>query len=152
MIEIERKFLVNSSEYKDAAQRMTRIVQGYISRDPERSVRVRMKGASAYLTIKGGINETGTSRYEWEKEIAGKEAEDLLKLCLPEIIEKTRYYVEIDDFVIEVDEFSAMNKGLVLAEIELPSEDAVFPRPSWLGEEVTGQKQYYNVWLSKIHR
>lgn len=150
MTEIERKFLVSSSEFKQDATNHTRIIQGYLSSVPERTVRVRIKGKQAFLTIKGKSNETGMSRFEWEKEIPVPEAEALLKLCEPGSIEKVRYEVPFKDHLFEVDEFFGDNEGLLLAEIELSKEEEVFEKPSWLGEEVTGNKMYYNSYLSKF--
>lgn len=156
MIEIERKFLVKSDAYKTEAFQRYRIVQGYLNSHPERSVRVRIKGEKGFLTIKGISNETGTSRFEWEKEIPVAEAETLLALCEPGIIEKIRYLVSsvrtqdsAPQLIFEIDEFFGENVGLVVAEIELNSEEEKFSKPAWLGEEVTGENQYYNASLSK---
>ncbi len=148
-LEIERKFLVNSHAFKQEAARQTRIVQGYLSSVPERTVRVRVKDDKGFLTIKGMGSVSGASRYEWEKEIPLAEAEDLLAICEPGVIDKTRYEVESSPFTFEVDEFYGDNAGLVLAEIELPSEDAQFDWPEWLGREVTGDPSYYNSMLMK---
>ena len=148
-IEIERKFLVTSDVFKEKAHRKTHITQGYLSTDPERTVRVRIKGDKGFLTIKGKSNETGTTRVEVEEEIAFAKAETLLKLCLPGIINKTRYEITIDHHTWEIDEFYDNNKGLLLAEIELTSENESFSKPSWVGEEVTGDNKYYNSYLSK---
>lgn len=144
--EIERKFLVNG-DFKKFAIRQTWIKQGYLSSVPERTVRVRVKGDKGYLTIKGTSNASGISRYEWEKEIPVAEAEELLALCEPGIIDKTRYLVPAGDFTFEVDEFHGENQGLVIAEIELKSESDKFQKPEWLGEEVTGDLRYYNSML-----
>ncbi len=149
MIEIERKFLVKSEAYKNEATSKKRIVQGFLNTHPNRTVRVRIKGDKGFLTIKGISNETGTSRFEWEKEIDPKEAEALLNLCEETIIDKTRYEIPIGGFIFEVDEFHKANEGLVIAEIELQGENEEFERPEWLGEEVTGQIKYYNSQLSK---
>jgi adenylate cyclase len=147
--EIERKFLVNGEDFKVLSKKSTRITQGYLSSVPERTVRVRIKGEKGFITIKGIGNETGASRFEWEKEIPVKEVQDLLKLCEPGIIDKTRYIVEFGGFEWEVDEFYGDNEGLVVAEIELPSEDTSFEKPDWLDEEVTGDAKYYNSMLMK---
>jgi adenylate cyclase len=147
-LEIERKFLVNSPAFKQEAARQTRIVQGYLSSVPERTVRVRVRGDKGFLTIKGMGSASGASRYEWEKEIPVAEAEELLAICEPGVIDKTRYEVESGSFIFEVDEFHGDNAGLLLAEIELPDEDAWFDRPKWLGREVTGDPSYYNSMLS----
>jgi adenylate cyclase len=149
MIEIERKFLVNSDDFLKQFQTQNRIVQGYLSCVPERTVRVRIKGEKGYLTIKGKSNESGLSRMEWEKEIDLKEAEMLLQICESGIIDKIRYEVEVGNHIIEVDVFDGENKGLILAEIELQSENESFEKPEWLAEEVTGDKRYYNAYLSK---
>jgi adenylate cyclase len=146
--EIERKFLVKG-DFKHQASKETRIVQGYLSSIPERTVRVRIKGDKGYITIKGIGNTSGASRYEWEKEIPINEVEELLKICEPGVIDKTRFLVKQGDHTFEVDEFFGENKGLVLAELELKSESESFPKPEWLGEEVTGDTKYYNSMLMK---
>ncbi len=147
--EIERKFLVKG-EFKKFVSKETRIVQGYLSSVPERTVRVRIKGDKGYITIKGIGNTSGASRYEWEKEISINEVEELLKICEPGVIDKTRFLVKVGNHTFEVDEFHGENKGLVLAEIELASESETFQKPDWLGEEVTGDIKYYNSMLMKI--
>ena len=147
--EIEKKFLVISDRYKTDAIRKTRITQGYLSSVPERAVRIRMQGGKGYITIKGIGNTSGAARYEWEKEIPAAEAEELLKLCEPGIIDKIRYEVKAGQHTFEVDEFDGENKGLVVAEIELSSEEDHFEKPEWLGIEVTGDVKYYNVMLMK---
>lgn len=146
--EIERKFLVKG-EFKQLAFKQTRITQGYLSSVPERTVRVRVKGDKGFITIKGIGNESGTSRFEWEKEIPVEEVQELLKICEPGVIDKTRFLVKDGDHTFEVDEFYGENEGLVVAEVELKSEDENFPRPEWLGEEVTGDKKYFNSMLMK---
>lgn len=151
MQEIERKFLVSSIEgFKKNASKVTRIVQGYLNSAPERTVRVRLRGEKGFLTIKGISNHSGLSRFEWEKEISAAEAEDLLKICEPGTIEKDRYEIKVGNHLFEVDEFFGENAGLVMAEVELTSEDEIYERPEWLGEEVTGNKMYYNSYLSKF--
>ena len=137
MIEIERKFKVVSEAFKAEAFQQNRIVQGYLCSDPERTVRIRIKGNKGYLTIKGKGNESGLSRLEWEKEITVSEAELLLPLCEKGVIEKTRYDIRCGNHIIEVDEFYGDNEGLIMAEIELKSETESFEKPYWLGEEVT---------------
>ena len=144
-IEIERKFLVKG-EYKPFARESCRICQGYLCTDEGRTVRVRTFGDRGFLTIKGRTSESGMSRFEWEKEIPAEEAVRLLSLCAA-TIDKTRYLVDVGEHVFEVDEFYGDNEGLVLAEVELKSEDESFERPSWLGDEVTGDKRYYNSML-----
>jgi len=149
MIEIERKFLVSSDAFKNDALRKNHIAQGYLNSAPERAVRVRIKGDTGYLTIKGKSNETGLSRFEWEKEIPLADAKALLLLCEKEIIEKNRYEVPVGKHLFEVDEFFGENEGLLLAEVELQSESEFFEKPHWLGNEVTQDQRYYNSYLSK---
>ncbi|RXG18055.1 CYTH domain-containing protein [Leeuwenhoekiella aestuarii] len=149
MLEIERKFLVKSGAFKTEAFSLSEIKQGYLNSNPERAVRIRIKKNTGYLTIKGKSDESGTTRFEWEKEIEKEEAEALLKLCEPGVISKIRYEVKAGEHVYEVDEFFDENDGLVLAEIELNTSDEKFIRPNWLGEEVTGDVRYYNSQLSK---
>ena len=146
--EIERKFLV-SGNFKPEVTRHTRIVQGYLSSVPERTVRVRVKGEQGFLTIKGMGSASGASRYEWEREISLAEAEELLAICEPGVIDKTRHLVESAGKTFEVDEFHGDNHGLTVAEIELSAEDEMFEKPGWLGQEVTGDARYYNSMLMK---
>ena len=148
-IEIERKFLVKNKDFKKLSYKEEVFKQGYLNSDKTRNVRIRVTNDKAFLTIKGASNASGTTRFEWEKEINRQEAEQLLLLCEPTIIEKKRYYIKNDDLIFEVDEFYADNKGLILAEIELNSEHQKFKKPDWLGKEVTGNKEYYNSYLSK---
>jgi adenylate cyclase len=150
MIEIERKFLVTSDDFKNEAFAKNRIAQGYLSTVPGRTVRVRIKGDKGFLTIKGASNESGLSRFEWEKEIPVDEATALLKLCEKGIIDKTRFEVKMGNHIFEIDEFYGENKGLIMAEIELKSETEIFEKPAWLGKEVTNDLRYYNSYLSKI--
>ena len=128
-LEIERKFLV-VGDYQTPATEQVRITQGYLSVDTGRTVRIRRWGDCGFLTI--------------------KEVELLLPLCLPGIIDKTRWLVPFGEFTFEVDEFHGDNAGLVVAEIELPTADAVFEKPDWLGQEVTGDRRYYNSQLTKV--
>jgi adenylate cyclase len=147
--EIERKFLVKG-DYKSLATKETRITQGYLSSVPERTVRVRIANNKGFLTIKGIGSESGASRFEWEKEISVEEARALLEICEPGVIEKTRFIVpEMTGLIFEIDEFYGDNEGLTIAEIELPSEDHLFEKPDWLGEEVTGDTRYYNAMLMR---
>ena len=146
--EIERKFLV-TGEYKSQAFAHSRIVQGYICSARGRTVRVRLRDGRGYLTIKGASDAAGMSRYEWEKEISQKEAEELMKLCEEGVIDKTRYLVRSGSHVFEVDEFYGDNEGLVMAEVELASEDEPFDRPAFIGREVTGDVRYYNSQLMR---
>ncbi len=149
MQEIERKFLITSEIFKTEAHHKTRIVQGFLNTNPERTVRVRIKADKGFLTIKGKGNVSGTTRFEWEKEIDLAEAEALLNLCEEGVISKTRFEIKSAKHTFEVDEFYDENEGLIVAEVELASEDEVFVKPAWLGEEVTGNVKYYNSQLSK---
>lgn len=146
-IEIERKYLVCNDSYRQMAVSSVRIVQGYISRDPERTVRVRIKGDKGFLTIKGRPNAKGWSRYEFEKEIDVEDAKELLALCQGSLIDKVRYFVPFGSVVVEVDEFFGDNTGLVMAEIELASENQTFEVPDFIGQEVTQDVRYYNAHL-----
>lgn len=148
-VEIERKFLVKGN-YKAFATERSIIKQGFLSSVPERVVRIRIVNNQGFITVKGIGNKSGTTRFEWEKEIAVEDAADLLAICEPEIIEKIRHIIPISqELRFEVDEFLGKNKGLVIAEIELLKENTIFAKPDWLSEEVTGQIKYYNVSLSK---
>jgi len=149
MIEIERKFLVNSNAFKDEAFKKTNIIQGFLNTDKERTVRVRLKGAKGFITVKGLSSIGGLSRFEWEKEISKTDAEALLKLCEKGIIDKIRYEVKVGKHIFEVDEFFGDNRGLIIAEVELNSETETLVKPKWLGQEVTGDIKYYNSQLSK---
>ncbi|MUU79219.1 CYTH domain-containing protein [Winogradskyella endarachnes] len=148
-IEIERKFLVKTDDYKLEAVHSFNIKQGFLSSHKERTVRVRLIGNKGYLTIKGKSSANGLSRFEWEKEISVSDAENLLLLCEEGIINKTRFEIKCGKHTYEVDEFYDDNAGLIIAEIELNSETEVFEKPSWLGMEVTGDIRYYNSVLSK---
>jgi len=150
MQEIERKFLIKDNGFKEEVIQATRIIQGYLNSAPERTVRVRIKGEQGFLTIKGISNESGTSRFEWEKEIPVDEAKTLLTLCESGIIDKTRYLVPCGEHTYEVDEFYGENLGLIVAEVELSNEDEYFEKPAWLAEEVTGDIKYYNSMLMKV--
>ena len=149
MTEIERKFLVTSTDFISESTTQFRIVQGYLNSNPERTVRVRIKGNKGFLTIKGKGNENGTTRFEWEKEISLSEAEALLQLCESGIIDKIRYEIPLGKHTFEVDVFSGENQGLIIAEVELTFENEFFEQPNWLGKEVTGDKKYYNSHLSE---
>jgi len=148
-LEIERKFLVKSDAFKQQAVEQTRIVQAYLNSDKRRTVRVRIRGQQGFLTIKGQSSESGLSRYEWEKPISLSEAEQLLALCEPGAVDKVRYLVPVGQHMFEVDVFAGANQGLIVAEVELQSEQEAFTKPAWLGEEVTGQNRYYNSILSQ---
>lgn len=148
-IETERKFLVKDKSYREQAFQRSRIKQGYICSGHGRTVRVRLRGDKAFLTIKGPSNDRGMSRYEFEKEITVDEASHLFALCEPGMIDKTRYLVKSGDHTFEVDEFYGDNDGLVIAEVELGSEDEPFEKPDFIGKEVTGDRRYYNSSLTK---
>lgn len=148
MIEIERKFLVVNRSYRDQATKSWQMVQGFLSTDPKRVVRIRQSGTQAWMTVKGKTGKGGTTRMEWEYEIPMEAAEGLLKICLPVIIRKIRYEVPYRGHTFEVDEFQDENEGLTVAEVELTHADERFERPDWLGEEVTGRPEYYNSQLS----
>ncbi len=148
-LEIERKFLVINDDFKSEAYQKKIIKQGYLNSDKNRTVRVRIADDKAFLTIKGKTNSSGTTRFEWEKEIDKNEAEELLLLCEPSIIDKTRFLVKSDHHTYEIDEFYGDNEGLIVAEIELNSENETFKKPNWLGKEVTGNIEYYNSSISK---
>ena len=147
--EIERKFLVLNDAFKKESFSAIKITQGFLSTVPERTVRVRVKGEKGFITVKGIGNESGASRYEWEKEIPVEEVNDLLKICEPGTIDKTRYHIKSAKHTFEVDEFYGDNDGLVVAEVELTQEDEAFEKPAWLGAEVTGEVKYYNSMLMK---
>ena len=148
-LEIERKFLVVGDDYKRQAFSSSRIQQGYICSSHGRTVRVRLRDERGYLTIKGPSKDGGLSRYEFEKEITKAEAEQLMKLCEPGVIDKTRWLVKSGNHTFEVDEFYGENEGLVMAEVELGSEDEHYEKPDFIGREVTGDHRYYNSHLRK---
>ncbi|MFT7724346.1 MAG: CYTH domain-containing protein [Roseateles sp.] len=146
-IEIERKFLVRGDGWRQPAEAQTRFSQGYLSRDPARTVRVRVAGERAFLTIKGAT--TGATRAEFEYAVPLADARQLLALCDGPVVEKIRHRcVAGGGLAWEIDEFLGANAGLVVAEIELASEDQPFARPAWLGEEVTGDARYVNANLA----
>ncbi len=147
--EIERKFLVKTDDYKSIAYKKFDISQGFISTDKNAVVRIRITDDKAFITIKGKSNKSGTTRYEWEKEIPLDDAKQLMLLSKTSPIVKTRYLVKIKIHTFEVDVFFGDNAGLVIAEIELTDEHEIFIKPDWLGEEVTGKLKYYNVMLAK---
>lgn len=146
-IEIERKFLVKDDSYKTAATKHYTIVQGYLAKGDGRTIRVRIRDNQAFLTIKSSLLYEGLAKFEWEKEIDMEDAKQLLRLALPGLIEKTRWIVPATggtDLVWEIDEFHGRLEGRTLAEIELPNETQTFDLPPFIGEEVTGQPEYYN--------
>lgn len=147
-VEIERKFLVKG-EFRHLAVGATGIFQAYLSVDPGRTVRLRIAGDQAFITIKGMAGEGGVSRKEWELPLSVEEAEIMKEICLPGKIEKTRYLVPSGRHCFEVDVFHGKNEGLIIAELELGAEDEYFEKPGWLGEEVTGRPEYYNSNLVK---
>lgn len=147
--EIERKFLVRSEEFKLQAVSSYEIIQGYLCKEAGKTIRIRIRDTRAFLTIKSSRLREGLAKFEWEKEIDIADAKELMNLCLPGEIHKTRYIVPAPPYegaerCWEVDVFHGRLEGLILAEIELGNEDEPFVRPEWLGEEVTGQAQYYN--------
>ena len=149
-LEIERKFLVTDDSYRAMAFHSDRIAQGYLCREGGNSARVRVRGDKGYITIKGPSLDGGLSRFEWEKEIPACEAWELIKLCHGGIIDKTRYLVRCGNHIFEVDEFYGDNEGLVVAEVELSFTDEPFERPAFLGNEVTGDRRYYNSSLTRM--
>lgn len=148
-LEIERKFLVKGDGYKQQAYSHSHIQQGYICSSHGRTVRVRIRDERGFLTIKGPSGNGGLSRYEFEKEITLDEAEHLMRLCEPGIIDKTRWLVKSGRHTFEVDEFFGENEGLVMAEVELGAEDESYEKPDFIGQEVTGDRRYYNSHLRK---
>ena len=145
--EIERKFLV-CGEFMDKGTESTEIVQGYLSSSPGNTVRVRVRNGKGYITVKGKAGVSGIERYEWEMEIPVSDARELLKVCEPFPVEKTRYLVPYGGHIFEVDVFHGENSGLVMAEIELDSADEAFEKPPWLGEEVSFDPRYFNAALA----
>ena len=145
--EIERKFLLGNDDWRTEASKAERIAQGYLNDAPERTVRVRIKGERAFITIKG--KNEGISRAEFEYAIPVTDAQALLALC-PNVLDKTRVEIHRDGFIWEIDEFHGDNAGLIVAEIELPAVDTHFAHPAWLGAEVSGDPRYYNSALSTL--
>ena len=146
--EIERKFLIDNLDFKKLASGKKHIKQGFLNTHPKRTVRVRVIGAEAYITVKGIGNASGTTRFEWERAIPVVEANSLFPLCEANVLEKMRYEVPVGKHFFEVDEFLGENLGLIIAEVELSHEEELFEKPSWLGIEVTGETKYYNSQLS----
>jgi len=142
--EIERKFLVKG-EFRHLASKSSEITQAYLSVNPSRIVRIRIADRKAVLSIKAPLKDSLLTRREWEYEIPVLEAMELLSVCIPGKIIKTRYLVPSGNHTFEVDVFHGTKEGLVIAEIELSDEKDFFERPDWLGEEVTGKPEYYNV-------
>ncbi len=149
-LEIERKFLVKNDAFKKVSFQQKIIKQGYLNSDKNRTVRIRISDHQGFITVKGVSNASGATRFEWEKEIDVTEATEMLSLCETTIIDKNRFMVESGKHIFEIDEFYGDNQGLIIAEIELNSENETFEKPTWLGEEVTGNAKYYNSYLSKF--
>lgn len=148
--EIEHKFLVNSNSFKELAICCKHICQGYLAVHPCRTVRVRRSDDRAYLTVKAPAPAGSIAHFEWEKPLDMADFDALFAQCLPGAIEKDRYIVPIaDGLMVEVDVFHGDNEGLILAEIELPSEDTPFERPAFLGQDVTHDPRYYNSYLTQ---
>jgi adenylate cyclase len=147
LIEIERKFLVKSDEYRSDAFKVQLLSQAYLNNNPEKSVRVRIVDNEGFITIKGPSYDGGLSRLEWEKKISIEEAVELMKLCGDQLILKKRYFVKHNKIILEVDEFLNNNKGLVVAEVELKTTSQKIVLPDWIAEEVTGINKYYNLSL-----
>lgn len=145
-LEIERKFLVKG-DFKPFITHTIRIVQGYLCISEQRTIRIRIKDNKAFLTIKGASNANGFSRHEFEYEIPVEDAKELLQMSPYPIIEKERNLIPSKTHIFEVDVFHGVYEGLILAELELQSEDEIYEKPEWLGEEVTGNKQYYNAFM-----
>ena len=149
MIEIERKFLVKDQSYENEVVTSRAIKQGFLSTDPNRTVRIRVEETRGFITVKGISTDGGVSRFEWENPLSKAAAEALFKLCLPGKIEKTRHVVSVGSHLFEVDVFGGDNQGLIVAEGELSEPNQAFEKPAWLGVEVTGEKKYYNASLSQ---
>ncbi|KRP27690.1 MAG: adenylate cyclase [Cryomorphaceae bacterium BACL22 MAG-120619-bin32] len=149
-LEIERKFLVKNDVFKKESFQQKIIKQGYLNSDKNRTVRIRISDHQGFITVKGVSNASGATRFEWEKEIDVTEATEMLSLCETTIIDKNRFLVESGKHIFEIDEFYGDNQGLIIAEIELNSENETFEKPTWLGAEVTGNAKYYNSYLSKF--
>ena len=141
-LEIEHKYLVKNDSFRKLASSSCRISQGYLCREPERTVRVRIKAEKGFITVKG--KNDGATRLEFEYEISVDDALKMLGMCVPPVLEKTRFLVPFKGHIWEVDEFHGTLEGLVTAEIELSSEDESYDKPPFLGEDVTGNPAYYN--------
>jgi CYTH domain-containing protein len=150
-IEIERKFLVKGDFYPYVTKK-ERIVQAYLVATLERTVRIRIKGGQAFISVKGAANKNGFSRLEFEYPIPVPDAQELLELAQPGFIEKERHYVPVGNHLFEVDVFHGVHEGLIVAELELQSESESFEKPDWLGDEVTGDERYYNAYLASERR
>ncbi|MDR1676708.1 MAG: CYTH domain-containing protein [Tannerella sp.] len=148
-METERKFLVRDDSFIDKAFKKKHIRQGFLCADRERTVRIRITDSESFLTVKSASNERGWSRYEFETPVSSEDAEELMKLCLPGIIDKVRHYVEYKGYIWEIDIFHGENEGLTVAEIELESEEDTFELPAWIEREVSSDARYCNAVLSK---
>lgn len=146
--ETERKFLVKN-EFRHLAVREIKITQAYLSIDPQKTIRIRLADSKAFLTVKSRPQKNSITRNEWEVEIPVNDAQEMMSICLPGRIVKTRYLVPLGTHTFEIDVFHEKNEGLVVAEIELNSDNESFDKPDWLGDEVTGMPQYYNANLIK---
>ncbi|HPT22473.1 MAG TPA: CYTH domain-containing protein [Bacteroidales bacterium] len=146
--ETERKFLVNK-EFRHLSVKEINIVQAYLSIDPDKTIRLRIANENAFLTIKSRISGKTFARSEWEFPIPVEDAKEMMNICVQGRIVKTRYIIPSGKHLFEVDVFHDKNEGLIIAEIELDSEDEQFEKPGWLGEEVTGKPEYYNANLIK---
>ncbi len=140
--EIERKFLLANQDWRALVTGSFVLKQGYLSTTPKSTVRLRVKSDKAMLTVKS--KNTGIRRSEFEYEIPIRDAEEMLQLCQTPLIEKTRYTITIGKHIWEIDEFSGANSGLLVAEIELDTEEESFEKPAWVGEEVSTDARYYN--------
>ncbi len=147
-LEIERKFLV-SDDFRTFIDQSVKIKQGFLNTDPKRTVRIRIKGKKAFITVKGKSSKDGLERLEWEKEISVLDAESLFLLCENQPIEKIRHEIKEKNHVFEVDEFLGENKGLIVAEVELKSKYERIMFPKWILKEVTGNLKYYNSYISQ---
>ena len=140
--EIEHKYLVDNDSYKEMATGKLEIRQGYLNRNPDRTVRVRTMGSKGFLTVKS--RNHGDKRLEFEYEIPDHDAIEMLKLAEPGIVEKTRYIIPYGNLIWEVDEFHGSLKGVVVAEVEIPETDTIYEKPPFIGVDITGNPAYYN--------
>lgn len=140
--EIEHKFLVINDTYKEMATGKVDIRQGYLNRNPDRTVRVRTMGHDGFLTVKS--RNHGAKRLEFEYRIPGEDAKKILELAEPGIVEKTRYFIPYEGLLWEVDEFHGSLNGVVVAEVELPETDVYYEKPPFIGKDITGNPDYYN--------
>lgn len=141
-VEIEHKYIVINDSYREMATGKVDIIQGYLNRNPDRTVRIRKMDHKGFLTVKG--RNKGSYRLEFEYEISGHDADEILKLAEPGKVEKTRYFVPYGDLIWEVDEFHGAQKGVVIAEVEIPEQDVIYDKPPFIGQDITGDPAYYN--------